>query len=75
MHLSLNSGCGANEHCFVILVSDDVDALFNSFRDRGLSAPIRPNSPAQVGPFDQSWGTREFYVNDPNGNTLIFQQR
>lgn len=75
MHLSLISGRDAYGHCFAILVSDDVDALFNSFRDRGLSVPTRPDSPVHVGPLDQSWGTREFYVNDPSGNTLIFQQR
>ena len=23
-------------------------------------------------PIDQSWGTREFYVDDPDGNTLRF---
>jgi len=26
------------------------------------------------GPIDQSWGTREFYVDDPDGNTLRFTQ-
>jgi hypothetical protein len=26
------------------------------------------------GPLDQSWGTREFYVDDPDGNTIRFTQ-
>src|SRR5438477_12190220 len=26
------------------------------------------------GPIDQSWGTREFYVDDPDSNTLRFTQ-
>jgi len=25
-------------------------------------------------PVDQTWGTREFYVTDPDGNTLRFRQ-
>ena len=35
-----------------------------------------PNAPKQVheGPIDQTWGTREFYVDDPDGNTLRFTQ-
>jgi hypothetical protein len=31
-------------------------------------------SPVHQGPLDQSWGIREFYVTDPNGNTLRFQE-
>jgi hypothetical protein len=27
------------------------------------------------GPIEQTWGTREFYVDDPDGNTLRFTQR
>jgi hypothetical protein len=27
-----------------------------------------------AGPIDQTWGTREFYVDDPDGNTLRFTQ-
>jgi hypothetical protein len=26
------------------------------------------------GPLDQTWGTREFYVDDPDGNTIRFVQ-
>lgn len=26
------------------------------------------------GPIDQTWSTREFYVDDPDGNTLRFTQ-
>jgi len=28
-----------------------------------------------LGPVDQTWGTREFYVTDLEGNTLRFMQR
>jgi hypothetical protein len=46
--------------------------LFRKFRERGLATPGNPDAPQMVheGPIDQSWGTREFYVDDPDGNTL-----
>jgi catechol 2,3-dioxygenase-like lactoylglutathione lyase family enzyme len=58
----------------IVIVTDSVDALFRSFRARGLRTPGNPEAPAEVheGPIDQSWGTRELYVNDPDGNTLRF---
>ena len=60
----------------LVVTSDDVDAVFRKFRDRGLHTPGNPNAPEHVheGPIDQSWGTREFYVDDPDGNTLRFVQ-
>jgi catechol 2,3-dioxygenase-like lactoylglutathione lyase family enzyme len=58
----------------VMIATDDVDTLFRRFRARGLKTPGNPDAPAEVheGPIDQSWGTRELYVNDPDGNTLRF---
>jgi hypothetical protein len=43
-------------------------------RARGLVTPGNPEAPTMVheGPIDQTWGTREFYVDDPDGNTLRF---
>jgi catechol 2,3-dioxygenase-like lactoylglutathione lyase family enzyme len=60
----------------VVITADDVDTLFRKFRSRGLSTPGDPDAPQEVheGPIDQSWGTREFYVDDPDGNTLRFTQ-
>jgi len=51
---------------------DDVDAVFNKYLSRGLKVPNNPNSPVHNSPIDQTWGLREFYVNDPDGNTLRF---
>ena len=51
---------------------DEVDNLFKKYVSRGLVVPNRPESPVHNGPLDQSWGMREFYVNDPSGNTLRF---
>lgn len=58
----------------IVVVTDNVDALFHKFRARGLKTPGNPDAPAEVheGPIDQSWGTRELYVNDPDGNTVRF---
>ena len=53
---------------------EDVDGLFEKYLDRGLDTSNKENSPVHQGPLDQSWGTREFYVNDPSGNTLRFCQ-
>jgi len=60
----------------VAVLTGDVDALFRKFRSRGLQTPGNPEVPQMVheGPIDQSWGTREFYVDDPDGNTLRFTQ-
>ncbi len=60
----------------IAITTDDVDALFRKFRERGLRTPGNPDAPKQVheGPIDQTWGTREFYVDDPDSNTLRFMQ-
>lgn len=75
LFLSSHGGDGAFGQAIVI-TTDDVDALFRKLRQRGLSTPGNPDAPEQVheGPIDQTWGTREFYVEDPDGNTLRFTQ-
>lgn len=75
MHLALAPAGGRYGHCSAMVLCDDVDALFDTFIARGLSAPTRSDSPVHEAPLDQSWGTREVYIDDPSGNTLIFQQR
>ena len=76
-HLILSSHRGDGEFGAVVMVStNDVDAVFRTMRERGLVTPGNPNAPQAVheGPIDQTWGTREFYVDDPDGNTLRFTQ-
>lgn len=51
---------------------EDVDGLFKKYLMRGLDASKKKNSPVHQGPLDQTWGTREFYVTDNDGNTLRF---
>ncbi|HEX7677944.1 MAG TPA: glyoxalase superfamily protein, partial [Thermoanaerobaculia bacterium] len=67
--LSSHRGDGAFGQAIVITTGNIV-ALFRSFRERGLRTPGNPEAPAHVheGPIDQSWGTRELYVDDPDGN-------
>ncbi len=52
----------------------DVDQLFIKYIARGLDTSKRVESPVHQGPVDQSWGRREFYVTDVDGNTLRFCQ-
>ncbi len=53
---------------------DDVDGRFKFYVSRGLDTTEKKNSPVHQGPTDQTWGTREFYVTDTDGNTLRFCQ-
>ena len=71
--LSSHGGDGTFGQAIVVL-TDNVDALFRKFRTRGLKTPGNPDAPGEVheGPLNQSWGTREWYVDDPDGNTLRF---
>ena len=75
LFLSSHSGDGALGQA-VVVTTDDVDALFKRLRARGLKTPGDPDAPRAVheGPLDQTWGTREFYVDDPDGNTIRFVQ-
>lgn len=50
----------------------EIDALFAQYISRGLDTSGKKESPVHQGPVDQTWGNREFYVNDPDGNTLRF---
>lgn len=73
--LSSHAGDGAYGQAIVVPVAD-VDALCRALRARGLRTPGDPGAPREVheGPLDQTWGTREFYVDDPDGNTVRFVQ-
>ena len=53
-------------------MTEDIDGLFKRYLARGLK-PAK-QSPVHQGPTDQTWGTREFYVDDPDGNTLVFTE-
>jgi catechol 2,3-dioxygenase-like lactoylglutathione lyase family enzyme len=73
--LSSHAGDGAFGVA-VVVTTDDVDADVGRFRARGLApaASVVARSPVHRAPVDQTWGTREFYVDDPDGHTLRFVQ-
>lgn len=73
--LSSHGGDGEFGQAIAVYV-DDVGELFRRYRQRGLKSPGNPDAPTMVheGPIEQSWGTREFYVDDPDENTLRFIQ-
>jgi hypothetical protein len=74
LHLSTHAGDGQTGGRVVISVTG-IDSLFTKFIARGLDTSLKPQSPVHQSPIDQTWGTREFYVDDPDGNTLRFVQR
>jgi catechol 2,3-dioxygenase-like lactoylglutathione lyase family enzyme len=71
LQLSVLRGDGAFGSAVNIVV-DEVDELFKTLVERGLDTSARKNSPVHQGPVDQTWGRREFYVDDPSGNTMRF---
>ena len=66
------NGNGSRQSAIVRVGS--VDDAFATLKSRGYRPPDRPESPVHCGPLDQTWGTREFYVDDPSGNTICFQE-
>ena len=65
MHLSSFSGDGVAGGVMNLMVQN-VDALHAEF--------VAKVVPIAVAPVDQTWGTREMYVKDADGNCLRFQQ-
>ncbi len=52
--------------CAVYVLVDDVDALHREMLAKGVVSDFDPT--------DQTWGNREFYVEDPDGNSVRFVQ-
>ena len=65
LHLSSFSGDGVSGVAVYIAVGD-VDALHEEL--------LRKKVRIDTGPVDQTWGNREMYVRDPDGNSLRFTQ-
>ena len=63
LHLSSFSGDGVAGGV-VFLVVDDVDGLHRELVAKGVDIDLKPT--------DQSWGNREMYVNDHDGNSIRF---
>jgi len=71
IHLSTFDGDGVIGTATYFYV-DDVDTLVKRFVAHGLKLKEDKNSPVEGGPVDQTWGMREFYVRDPDRNSLRF---
>jgi|SRR4029079_10093471 len=63
LHFSSFSGDAVSGGA-VFIVVENVDELYEEFRGTGVDV--------QLPPTDQSWGNREMYVEDPDGNSLRF---
>ena len=64
LHVSSFSGDSIAGAAVYLLV-DDVNALHEELRGKVA---------IDTGPVDQSWGNREMYVKDPDGNSIRFTQ-
>jgi len=65
LHISSLSGDGVSGGVVNLLV-DNVDALHAELIAKGVRIA--------VGPVDQTWGNREMYVKDADGNSIRFMQ-
>ena len=66
LHISSFSGDGVSGGVANLIV-DNVDALHAEFVAKGIRISVEP--------VNQTWGTREMYVKDADGNTLRFIQQ
>jgi len=66
VHLSSFNGDGVVGSVVNFMV-DDVDQFHSEFVTKGV--------PIAVGPVDQTWGNREMYVRDADGNCIRFIQQ
>jgi catechol 2,3-dioxygenase-like lactoylglutathione lyase family enzyme len=73
LQLSSMSGDGVFG-CAINVEVDEVDERFAGYVARGLDTARHVGSPVHQGPTDQTWGMREFYATDPDGNTLRFRR-
>src|SRR5258708_4774249 len=65
LHVSSFSGDGVSGSVAMVLVGD-VDRLYEKL--------LRQHVPIALEPTDQTWGNREMYVRDPDGNSIRFVQ-
>jgi len=65
LHVSSFAGDGTAGAAVYVLV-EDVDAVARELKARGATMALEPT--------DQTWGNREMYVEDPDGNSVRFVQ-
>ena len=75
LQLSMHMGAAPSRSSVNLEVDTpaEVDSLFARYTARGLDQSHRTESPVHLAPLDQTWGTREVYINDPDGNGLCLR--
>ena len=63
LHVSSFSGDGISGGVVYLLV-DDVNKLHDEFLQKSVKIDLKPT--------DQTWGNREMYLKDPDGNSIRF---
>lgn len=69
LHLSSHSGDSVFGSVLNLIVKD-VYQHVDMLRKNGLKPSLKKDSPVHQAPVLQTWGNIEFYIDDPDGNTL-----
>ena len=72
VHLSQHAGDGVFGSVIYIRVKE-LDKIYSRFIDNGLK--IQKTSGITLEPVEQTWGMKEFYVTDPDGNRIRFGEQ
>lgn len=77
IHLSEHKNDGVFGNVIYVRV-DNIDSIYEKFIDNGLIVLTQNeringiNPGVVIEPVEQTWGMKEFAVNDPNGNRMSF---
>lgn len=72
IHLSQHAGDGVFGNVIYVQVKN-IDAIYSTFLNNGLKIQDKPGITME--PVEQTWGMKEFYVADPDGNRIRFGQQ
>ncbi len=72
IHLSQHAGDGVFGNVIYVQVKS-IDAIYSTFLNNGIK--IQEKSGIAMEPVEQTWGMKEFYIADPDGNRIRFGQQ
>lgn len=72
IHLSQHAGDGVFGNVIYVRVKS-IDDIYRKFLQNGLK--VQEKSGIAMEPVEQTWGMKEFYVADPDGNRIRFGQQ
>lgn len=72
IHLSQHAGDSVFGDVIYVRVKN-IDAVYNTFLNNGLKT--QEKSGITMEPLEQTWGMKEFYAADPDGNRIRFGQQ